>query len=442
MPTLGVLHDVTNVATQEAVNERNAIEIEQSLFFRYATRINGIPVATLGAPTFGTWLTLQTFTDAYGGDFICTAGGSPGTWIQLRPAVVTAYPGSPTMNYWIIRADLNFGQYLWNGSAWISIGGGSGGGYAATSTTSLLIGTGSKAFTTQASLAYVVGSRVRIVRAGDVTAFMEGDVTAYSGTGMTVLVANTSGSGTFTDWNLTIAGLVGITGSAGAAGAGYAATSASSLSTAGSGSKTFTTQAGLAYTAGARLRATSTGSGNWMEGVVTSYSGTTLIATMDLNSGSGTNSDWDINLAGQQGATGGSGSAGAGYGGTSTTSTLIGTGSKVFTTQAGLAYVVGSVVRVVRNGDVTAFMDGTVTAYSGTSITVDVTSTSGAGTFTDWNFTLTGTQLGNTTPNATGTAAAGTSALGAHQDHVHALGDFSTAYPPGTTARLNIPLLR
>jgi hypothetical protein len=41
-----------------------------------------------------------------------------------------------------------------------------------------------------------------------------------------------------------------------------------------------------------------------MEGLVTAYSGTTLTVTMDLNSGTGTRIDWDINLAGQQGITG------------------------------------------------------------------------------------------------------------------------------------------
>lgn len=100
-------------------------------------------------------------------------------------------------------------------------------------------------------------------------------------------------------------------GPQGVIGPGYAATSTTSLACAGSGSKAFATQAGLAYSAGARLRATSAGTGEWMEGVVTAYSGTTLTATMDLNSGAGTHADWDINLAGQQGQTGSTGPTGA-----------------------------------------------------------------------------------------------------------------------------------
>lgn len=110
------------------------------------------------------------------------------------------------------------------------------------------------------------------------------------------------------------AGTPGSTGSTGPAGAGYQATSTTSLLTGNSGSKAFTTQSGRAYTSGARVRATSAGTSEWMEGVVTSYSGTTLTITADLNSGTGTHADWNINAAGQQGATGATGASGAGTG--------------------------------------------------------------------------------------------------------------------------------
>jgi hypothetical protein len=146
-------------------------------------------------------------------------------------------------------------------------------------------------------------------------------VTSIVGTSSSVATITFSGSTTGTCLISTggvgapgAAGSTGATGSAGstgAAGAGYAATSTTSLATAGSGSKSFTTQSGLAYTVGARIRATSAGTAEWMEGVVTSYATTTLAATMDLNSGTGTHADWNINLAGERGATGATGSAGA-----------------------------------------------------------------------------------------------------------------------------------
>lgn len=176
-------------------------------------------------------------------------------------------------------------------------------GYGGTSVTSLAIGTGSKTFTTDAGLAYVVGSRVRLVNTADTTKWMEGIVTAYSGTSMTVSVDATSGSGTLASWNLSIAGQQGAAGAAGSNGAGYGGTSATSLAF-GTGAKVFTTQAGLAYTVGARARATlSTDTTKWMEGPVTAYSGTSLTIGVDkvASGASGTHSSWNFNVAGEPG---------------------------------------------------------------------------------------------------------------------------------------------
>ena len=78
--------------------------------------------------------------------------------------------------------------------------------------------------------------------------------------------------------------------------------------------------------------------------------------------------------------------------GTSTTSLAIGTGSKVFTTQAGLAFTVGRFVLVVSAADPANYMHGQITDYSGTSLTVNVTNTGGTGTLNDWNITVSGTQ--------------------------------------------------
>lgn len=89
-------------------------------------------------------------------------------------------------------------------------------------------------------------------------------------------------------------------GQAGPTGAGYKATSLTSLVT-GLGSRVFVTQAGLAYTAGARVRATSPSSGDYMEGIVATYAFSTLTVTMDLNSGTGTRTDWNINISGVAG---------------------------------------------------------------------------------------------------------------------------------------------
>lgn len=75
----------------------------------------------------------------------------------------------------------------------------------------------------------------------------------------------------------------------------YLATSTTSL-TVGTGPQKFVTQTGLAYVTGDRVRATSAGTGEWMEGLVSGYSADSLTMTSDLTNGTGTHADWEITL--------------------------------------------------------------------------------------------------------------------------------------------------
>lgn len=89
-----------------------------------------------------------------------------------------------------------------------------------TSASSVAIGTGSKSFTTQAGKFFDVGYHLLIVSAADPTKYMTGQVTAYSGTSLTVSVAATGGvAGTPSDWNIFVTGRPGDTGATGAQGA-------------------------------------------------------------------------------------------------------------------------------------------------------------------------------------------------------------------------------
>lgn len=78
---------------------------------------------------------------------------------------------------------------------------------------------------------------------------------------------------------------------------------------------------------------------------------------------------------------------------TSTTSQTVGTGSKTFTTQAGKQFTVGQILYFVDPGNVDRWMAGPVTAYSGTSLSVNITdanpATSGQ-TSTSWNISIAG----------------------------------------------------
>lgn len=78
---------------------------------------------------------------------------------------------------------------------------------------------------------------------------------------------------------------------------------------------------------------------------------------------------------------------------TSTTSDTIATGSTTITVQASKSYVVGMTVKIAYTTDATNWMLGEVTAYdSGTgSLTVNVRSKNGSGTYTAWTVSLAAT---------------------------------------------------
>jgi hypothetical protein len=123
-------------------------------------------------------------------DVLSSAGSS---YVVIAPTTGNAPPNA---TYYALQASI--GQ---TGNT-----GATGPGYQATSATSFLIGTGSKAFTTQAGLAYTVGARVRASSNANGANYMEGLATAYSGTTLTVNVSKVAGSGTFADWNINVAG--------------------------------------------------------------------------------------------------------------------------------------------------------------------------------------------------------------------------------------------
>jgi hypothetical protein len=92
-----------------------------------------------------------------------------------------------------------------------------------------------------------------------------------------------------------------------------------------------------------------------------------------------------------QGIQGVQGPAGPAYGGTSATSLLIANSTtKTFTTQAGLAYQVGTYARASSAANGANFMEGLVSSYSATTMAIAVTKIGGSGTFADWGFSVSG----------------------------------------------------
>jgi hypothetical protein len=175
--------------------------------------------------------------------------------------------------------------------------------------------------------------------------------------------------------------------------------------TIGTGSKvfTYTSTPNLGFTIGQRVRASNSVS-NYMEGVITLLSSTSMTVTVDNTSGTGTLSGWTIGVAGDKGATGPQGPQGTtgatgatgatgsvGSAGlsatmavTSTNSTVLGTGTKTLTYSSvpNLGWALGLRLRIYN--DATHYMEGVVTAFSATSVTITSDRFVGTGTFAMW----------------------------------------------------------
>lgn len=78
--------------------------------------------------------------------------------------------------------------------------------------------------------------------------------------------------------------------------------------------------------------------------------------------------------------------------GSSTTSLTVAAGSQTLTTQAGKQFSAGNFVTISRPSSPSTMMHGVVTAYSGTSLTVEVAAFAGSGTYTEWAIALSGPQ--------------------------------------------------
>lgn len=149
--------------------------------------------------------------------------------------------------------------------------------------------------------------------------------TGATGTAATISVGTTStgaaavtnsGSSSAAVFNFTVPqGPQGVKGDQGIQGSTGPApiitgTSTSVVSVSGSPLKSFTTQAGIAWTTGERLRAINAGGDRILTGVISSYSGTSLTLNVDTVQGVGSDNSWTITITGEQGSQGPIGVAG------------------------------------------------------------------------------------------------------------------------------------
>jgi hypothetical protein len=301
--------------------------------------------------------------------------------------------------------------------------------YDATSITLLPISVGSKTFTTQRNLAYLPGARCRMASSADpVDNWMEGTVTAYVDDQLTVdstLLSQARDGFQHSDWLISLAGEPGQQGTPGIN--GVPGTSGNVIWH-GTGAPTGTnpaspadgdwymqfdpaTPGGPAYMWGPYNHAATNPWGTAGVLLATGPAGPTG-PTGATGPAGPTGATGATGAAGPGGATGPQGDigpigpAGPGYTATSTSSLTIGLGSVDVITQSGLAYAVGSRVRVASYSAPTNWMEGQVTAYSGGTLTVNVALVNGSGTFGNWTISVAG-ERGQQGPAGAAGAGAG-----------------------------------
>ncbi len=96
----------------------------------------------------------------------------------------------------------------------------SGVSFSTKSLTSNTIAVGTKTWTVDAGESFVEGMPIYAVAQGDPTKFMVGVCTAYAGTTLTVAVTQAVGSGSISNWNISIGGVPGVQGVQGTPGIG------------------------------------------------------------------------------------------------------------------------------------------------------------------------------------------------------------------------------
>jgi hypothetical protein len=116
------LSSIENVSNRVAVHEANLEVLDRSLAFALnPSLVDGVATAVMGPPAAGTFYLNKLWVDVNGAIYKCTVAGTPGTWIQIQPAVVTVDPVGAPNDYVIARSAEWLKLYYWDGGAWVAV---------------------------------------------------------------------------------------------------------------------------------------------------------------------------------------------------------------------------------------------------------------------------------------------------------------------------------
>ncbi len=119
---MNFLDTLLNSPNRSAVQETNNEKLDRSLAFMLTPSLDltDTPTVELGPPTDGDRILDELWVDALGAVFRCTVAGTPGTWLQVRPAVLNTadLPASAPTNYLVHIADGPWVFKYWDGDSW------------------------------------------------------------------------------------------------------------------------------------------------------------------------------------------------------------------------------------------------------------------------------------------------------------------------------------
>lgn len=119
----GEFAEIAGSGTPEILVHQNFSIATRMLYKHEPSYVENEPTTLAGPPDpLGEYQVDQRWRDLYGAEYVCVEVSPAYVWKQIRPAVVNATPTEtvPT-GYWVVREDLAFRHFRYNGSGFVEL---------------------------------------------------------------------------------------------------------------------------------------------------------------------------------------------------------------------------------------------------------------------------------------------------------------------------------
>lgn len=113
----GEFLSVAGASDPETLMEANLAIATRRLYKCEPTYENNVATTVKGPPTTGAHIENEFWRDALGAEYVCTVAGTPGTWKQIKAAMVSSEPSGVPTGYLICRTDQSFKFYTYSGAS-------------------------------------------------------------------------------------------------------------------------------------------------------------------------------------------------------------------------------------------------------------------------------------------------------------------------------------